>query len=106
MALPVCLIPVSSLKSFSFSRFGVSRSQLLITALVMSACSMANPAYASEFTYHFSGAGMEFGVPTSTEEKLVETAETMNHNRSKTAAYILSSKVSLASLYLRNLLAP
>ncbi|HBI60022.1 MAG TPA: sortase [Lachnospiraceae bacterium] len=62
--------------------------QLLITALVMSACSMANPAYASEFTYHFSGAGMEFGVPTSTEEKLVETAETMNHNRSKTAAYI------------------
>lgn len=71
--------------------------QLFITALVMSACSMANPAYASDFTYHFEGVGVEFGVPTSTEESILETAETMNHNRSKTAAYIPPAFGSMTS---------
>lgn len=61
---------------------------LAITVLLLSACSMTNPVYASDLTYSFSGVGQEFGTATSTEEKVLETAETINHNRSKTAAYI------------------
>ncbi len=36
-------------------------------------------------------------MPTSTEESILETAETMNHNRSKTAAYIPPAFGSMTS---------
>lgn len=61
---------------------------LAVTLLLLSACSITNPAYASDWTYSFSGVNQEFGTATSTEENMIETAETINHNRSKTAAYI------------------
>ena len=36
-------------------------------------------------------------MPTSTEESILETAETINHNRSKTAAYIPPAFGSMTS---------
>ena len=51
---------------------------------------LASPmtAFASDNLYHFEGTKQKFGSATSTEEKILETAQTQNHNRSKTAAYI------------------
>lgn len=48
----------------------------------------AQPVFASDLTYTFSGIPEELGIPTSTEEKVLETEATQNHNRGKTAAYI------------------
>lgn len=70
---------------------------LAVTVLLLSACSMTNPAYASDWIYNFSGVSQEFGTATSTEEKVLETAETINHNRSKTAAYIPPAFGSMTS---------
>lgn len=57
----------------------------------------AQPVFASDLTYSFSGTVQEFGIPTSTEEKVLETEATQNHNRGKTAAYIPPAFGSMTS---------